>query len=257
MDIATVIGLVAGALLILSAILMGGSAGIFINIPGLLIVVGGTLATCFIKFSMKDVVNTMKVVMKAFLFKMEAPEDIIKDMVGYAKLAKKNGLIALEKEKPKDEFVAKSLRYMADGYDEALVQDMLKRDIRLTVQRHLVGQSIFKGMGDAAPAFGMIGTLIGLIVMLGSMDDPSQMGPGLSMALMTTLYGVLAARFVFQPCSTKVRQLLGIQRFREYLILEGLMLILNKRSTFYIQDRLNSFLDRKNQYSMESAGEGK
>ena len=77
------------------------------------------------------------------------------------------------------------------------------------------------------------------------------------MALMTTLYGVLAARFVFQPCSTKVRQLLGIQRFREYLILEGLMLILNKRSTFYIQDRLNSFLDRKNQYSMESAGEGK
>jgi chemotaxis protein MotA len=98
----------------------------------------------------------------------------------------------------------------------------------------------------------MIGTLIGLIVMLGNMDDPSQMGPGLSVALMTTLYGVLAARFIFQPCSTKVRQLLGIQRFREYLLLEGFMLILNKRSAFYIQDRLNAYLDRKMQFSLDT-----
>jgi len=251
MDIATVIGLVAGAMLILSAVIMGGSAGMFINIPGLLIVVGGTIATCFIKFSMKDVINTLKVVMKAFLFKMEAPENIINDMVGYAKVAKKNGLIALEKENPKDEFVAKSLRYMADGYDENLVQDMLKRDIRLTVQRHLIGQSIFKGCGDAAPAFGMIGTLIGLVQMLASMNDPASIGPSMAVALLTTLYGAVVANLICIPIAEKLSLRSEQEQTNKTLVTEAALAITQGLTPALMQESLKTFLAPKERKKVE------
>ena len=204
MDIATIIGLLGGMALILSAIILGGSAMIFVNVPGLLIVAGGTLATCFIKFSIKDVINTIKVVMKAFMVKMEPPKEIISKMVAFARIAKKDGLIALEKEKTNDKFSAKAIRYLSDGYDEGLIEDMLNKDIRLTVQRHTIGQKIFKGMGSSAPAFGMIGTLIGLVQMLASMDDPASIGPSMAVALLTTLYGALIANLVCLPLADKL-----------------------------------------------------
>ena len=151
----------------------------------------------------------------------------------------------------KNNFIKYVTSLIGTGYSQEEIQGFSETTIEEHYFRHLSEANILNTMASASPAFGMIGTLIGLIVMLGNMEDPSQMGPGLSVALMTTLYGVLAARFIFQPCSTKVRQLLGIQRFREYLLLEGFMLILNKRSAFYIQDRLNSYLDRKTQFSLE------
>ncbi|MCP4368697.1 MAG: flagellar motor protein PomA, partial [Deltaproteobacteria bacterium] len=150
MDIATIIGLLGGSALVLSAVIIGGSALIFVNIPGVLIVVGGTLATCFIKFSMEDVINTIKVAMKAFLVKMEPPGETVTRLVALAKIAKKEGLIALENEKTEDPFTAKAVQYLSDGIDEGLIKDMLNKDIRLTVQRHSVGQSVFKGMGASA-----------------------------------------------------------------------------------------------------------
>ncbi|MEJ2038225.1 MAG: MotA/TolQ/ExbB proton channel family protein, partial [Desulfosarcinaceae bacterium] len=173
MDIATIIGLVSGSILMLVSVVLGGSALVFFNIPSMLIVVGGTIATTFIKFKMNDVLGSIAVAMKAFIVKMEDPEMIIQEMVGFTRIAKKEGLIALEKEKPSDQFSTKALRYLSDGYDEGLIEDMLNKDIRLTVQRHTIGQNVFKSMGDSAPAFGMIGTLIGLVQMLSTMDDPS------------------------------------------------------------------------------------
>ncbi len=205
MDIATIIGLLGGTALVLSAIIVGGSALIFINIPGVLIVIGGTLATCFIKFSMGDVINTIKVVMKAFLVKMEPPDETVIRLVALAKIAKKEGLIALENEKTEDAYTAKAVQYLSDGIDEGLIEDMLNKDIRLTVQRHSVGQNVFKGMGASAPAFGMIGTLIGLVQMLASMSDPSSIGPAMAVALLTTFYGSVLANLVFVPVAGKLR----------------------------------------------------
>lgn len=204
MDLATIIGLISGAGLIISAIVMGGSAGIFFNVPGILIVVGGTFATAFIKFTMSDVLNSIKVGMKAFLVKIDPPEEIISTMVGYARKAKKEGLISLDQENPKNLFMAKALRYLSDGYDENLIEDMLNKDIRLTVTRHATGQNVFKGMGDSAPAFGMIGTLIGLVQMLSSMNDPASIGPSMAVALLTTLYGALVANFIALPLADKL-----------------------------------------------------
>ncbi len=204
MDLATIIGLSGGTLLILSAIFLGGSAGIFVNIPGLLIVMGGSFAAACIKFTLADVLNSIKVAMKAFSVKLEAPEEIIKMMVNFARMAKKEGLISLDQENPDDPFMAKALRYLSDGYDEQLLAEMLNKDINLTISRHSTGQNVFKGIGDSAPAFGMIGTLIGLVQMLASMDDPASIGPSMAVALLTTLYGALMANLVCLPIADKL-----------------------------------------------------
>ena len=204
MDIATIIGLISGTCLVFLAIFMGGEASIFVNIPGILIVVGGTLATCFIKFSMRDVINSFSVVMKAFTVKIQPSEEIMERMVSLGKIAKESGLIALENEKPDDEFSAKALQYLADGFDEARLEELLKKDIKLTVQRHTVGQKVFKGMGATAPAFGMIGTLIGLVQMLANMSNPNMIGPSMAVALLTTLYGAVLSNLVFLPLADKL-----------------------------------------------------
>jgi len=253
MDIATIIGLIGGAGLILSAVILGGSALMFINIPGILIVVGGTFAATFIKFTMGDVINSMKVVMKAFLYKMDAPEDIIQTMVNYTKIAKKEGLIALEKEKPEDKFSAKALRYLSDGYDEGLIEDMLNKDIRLTVQRHMIGQNVFKGMGDSAPAFGMIGTLIGLVQMLASMSDPSSIGPAMAVALLTTLYGALIANLVCLPIADKLLLRSQQEQLNRSIILESAIGITRGVSPLVLEESLKIFLSPKERETAKPA----
>lgn len=245
MDIATVIGLVSGTIFILMAIFLGGSATVFVNIPGLLIVIGGTIATTFIKFKMSDVVGSIGVAMKAFLFKMESPDSIIQEMVGFTRIAKKEGLIALEKETPSDPFSTKALRYLSDGYDEGLIEDMLYKDIRLTIQRHTIGQSVFKSMGDAAPAFGMIGTLIGLVQMLASMDDPASIGPSMAVALLTTLYGAVIANFICLPLADKLSLRSEQEQLNKSIIVEGAIGINRGVSPMVLEESLKIFLSPK------------
>ncbi|MDY6879012.1 MAG: MotA/TolQ/ExbB proton channel family protein [Thermodesulfobacteriota bacterium] len=256
MDIATIIGLLGGTVLVVSAVILGGSALIFFNIPGLLIVVGGTIATSFIKFSMGDVINSIKVVMKAFLVKIEAPDEMIRKMVSYTRIAKKEGLIALEKEDPGDEFATKALRYLSDGYDEGLIADMLQKDIRLTVNRHSVGQNLFKGMGASAPAFGMIGTLIGLVQMLASMDNPASIGPAMAVALLTTLYGALIANLVCLPIADKLSMRSQEEQENKNIILEASIGIARGMAPMVLEESLKIYLSPKDrQLASERSGE--
>lgn len=245
MDLATVIGLVMGTVFLLMAIILGGSAIMFINIPGLLIVIGGTIAVTFMKFKMSDVLGSITVAMKAFLFKMESAESIIDEMVDFTRIAKKEGLIALEKEEPSDPFSAKALRYLSDGYDEGLIEDMLKKDIRLTLQRHSTGQEVFKGAGDSAPAFGMIGTLIGLVQMLASMDDPASIGPSMAVALLTTLYGAVAANLIFLPIAEKLSLRSEQEKLTKSIIVEGAIGINRGVSPMVLEESLKIFLSPK------------
>lgn len=245
MDIATVIGLVGGSVLLLAAIIFGGSALIFVNIPSILIVFGGSVAVTFIKFSMGDVINTIKVVMKAFLYKTQAPEETIEAMMNYAKIAKSEGLIALEKEKTPDEFSAKALRYLSDGIDEGLIEDMLRKDIKQTIARHTVGQGVFKGLGASAPAFGMIGTLVGLVQMLSSMSDPASIGPSMAVALLTTLYGAVAANLVFLPIADKLEYRSGQEKENKSIILEAALGITRGTPPMVLSESLRIFLDPK------------
>ncbi|GAB6908883.1 Chemotaxis protein PomA [Desulfosarcina cetonica] len=251
MDLATIIGLISGTVLIVGSIVIGGSALIFINVPSLLIVCGGTIAVTFIKFTMADVIGSINVAMKAFLVKMEAPENIIKEMVEFTRIAKKEGLIALEKEKPSDPFSAKALRYLSDGYDEGLIADMLNKDIRLMSQRHTTGQNVFKGMGDSAPAFGMIGTLIGLVQMLTSMSDPSAIGPSMAVALLTTMYGAVMANLVALPIAEKLTLRSEQERLNKSIIVEAAIAINRGVSPMVLEESLKIFLSPKERQKTE------
>ena len=254
MDLATIIGFIGGTIFIVMAIVTGGNPLIFINIPSLLIVVGGTIMTTFIKFKMSDVLGSITVAIKAFILKMDNPETIIEEMVNYTRIAKKEGLIALEKETPSNVFSTKALRYLSDGYDEGLIEDMLNKDIRLTVQRHTTGQNVFKSMGDTAPAFGMIGTLIGLVQMLSSMEDPSSIGPAMAVALLTTLYGAVLANFIFLPIADKLTLRSSQEQLNKNIIVEAAISINRGVSPMVLEESLKIFL-APNQREKQEAGE--
>ena len=255
MDIATIFGLTGGAALVLVAVLMGGSPFLFFNVPGLLIVLGGTLATCFIKFSMSDVINSMKVAMKAFLYRIDSPEKVIQDMVGLSRIAKKEGLIALENQEAGDEFAEKALRYLSDGFDEGLIEDILEKDIQLMIQRHSMGQRIFKGMGQSAPAFGMIGTLIGLVQMLAQMEDPSSIGPAMAVALLTTLYGAVIANLICLPLADKLALRSEQEQDNRNIILEAAISINRGVSPMVLEESLKIYLSPKSRRKFSSEPE--
>ncbi len=245
MDIATIIGLVGGTILVVLAIATGGDVVIFINIPGLLIVVGGTVATCFIKFTMADVINSVSVAMKAFMVKIYPPEEIMEKMVAVAKIAKERGLMALENEAPDDPFAAKAFQFLADGFDENQIKELLKKDINLTIQRHITGQKVFKGMGGSAPAFGMIGTLIGLVQMLANMANPQDIGPAMAVALLTTLYGALIANLVCLPLADKLALRSQQEQITKNLILDAALGIARGLSGMVFQETLKIHLSPK------------
>jgi len=245
MDIATIIGLGGGTALVLSAILIGSNPLVFLNMPSMLIVVGGTIATACIKFTLADMLNSMKVAMKAFSVKLEAPDDIIQQMITYTRIAKKDGLIALESQHPQDPFCAKALRFLADGYDEEVVADILNKDIRLTLQRHSVGQNVFKAMASSAPAFGMIGTLIGLVQMLSSMSDPAAIGPSMAVALLTTLYGALIANLVCLPLADKLSLRSQQELINKSIVREAAVAITQGVSPMVLEESLRIYLAPK------------
>jgi chemotaxis protein MotA len=255
MDIATVLGLIGGTILILIAIFLGGQATIFFNVPGLLIVFGGTIATSFIKFTMADIINSITVAMKAFLVKIEPPEEIMKNMVSLAKVAKQEGLIALEKETPKDAFSAKAVQYLADGFDEDRIEELLKKDIENTIQRHSIGQGVFKGMGQSAPAFGMIGTLIGLVQMLANMSNPQSIGPAMAVALLTTLYGALVANLVCLPLADKLALRSQQELESRSLVLDAALGIRRGVTGMVLEESLKIHLSPKDRQKIASSKE--
>ncbi len=245
MDIATVIGLVFGTVILLSAIILGGSATLFINVPSILIVVGGTFATAFIRFSMADVINSVKVALNAFFSKLSVPQEVIQEIVNLANIARKNGLIVLEQQPINDPFLKKAIMYCVDGHEAEFIEEVLKKEVNLTVERHEVGQGVFKGMGDAAPAFGMIGTLVGLVQMLASMDDPASIGPAMAVALLTTLYGAVLANLFFLPLADKLELRSQEEERNRKLIIEGVLGILKGLNPRVMEEFLETFLPPK------------
>lgn len=242
MDLATIIGLLGGCALIAGAVFAGGAPAKFINIPGLLIVLGGTFSACFIKFTLNDVLRSLAVAMKAFTFKIRPPADVIEEMVAISKIAKKEGLIALEKRKMSTEFTQKAVRYLADGFDGGIIEDMLGKDVELTVQRHVLGRKIFRGMGISAPAFGMIGTLIGLVQMLARMEEPSAIGPSMATALLTTLYGALIANLICLPLAEKLELRSEQEQRNKRIVIEAAVAMSRGVSPIVLEESLRIYL---------------
>ncbi len=245
MDLGTVIGLVVGLVLIISAIFMGGSLGAFIDIPSVFIVIGGTVAATMVRFTVQDVVNTLKVATKAFLVKTQPPEEIIQELVALSNIARKEGLLKLEKQPINDPFLKKAIMYCVDGHEADFIQEVLSKEIDLTIERHGLGQGIFAGIGDSAPAFGMIGTLIGLVNMLGNMSDPSSIGPSMAVALLTTLYGAVLANLIAIPIGDKLKRRSQEEELNKKLVVEGVLGLQKGLNPRILEELLKTFLPPK------------
>ncbi|MEG3640808.1 motility protein A [Magnetococcus sp. PR-3] len=242
MDLATVIGIVMGFALILMAIMLGGDLVMFINVPSLLIVIGGTIAAMFIKHKMSDVFGSVGVVMKAFLVKPQNPEQTIGQLIDMANIARKDGILALEKVKSEDAFLQGAVNHCVDGADPEFLESVLRKDLEYLASRHGRGVAIWEGIGETAPAFGMIGTLIGLVQMLATMDDPSSIGPAMAVALLTTLYGSIFANVVAIPLAVKLQMYSAEEQVVREIIIDGMIGIQKGVNPRMLQEALKAAL---------------
>ena len=247
MDPATIVGIVSGVALILIAIYQGGNLALFINIPSVMITVGGTIAATFINFPITRILKVLGVVKNAFVQKVQSPEAMIPIMVDFATRARREGILALESaaEEMDDVFLKTGIQLAVDGTEPSLVRDILDTELEYVTERHDLGAAIFEAMGFYAPAFGMIGTLIGLIQMLQTLDDPSAIGPAMAVALITTFYGALLANLICLPLAGKLKQKSKEENLRKELIIHGIVLIQSGENPRIVEQKLNSFLSPK------------
>jgi chemotaxis protein MotA len=244
LDLATLFGLIGVIIVVGTAIFLGGSIGAFIDPASLVLVLGGTLLVTLMKFSFHQFGNATKVAIKAFIYRVPEPETLIDASVDLAHRARANGLLALEDADVPDEFFRKALNLVVDGHDPDVVRLILNKDLELTLKRHRDGQAIFKAMGDAAPAMGMIGTLIGLVHMLGSMSDPKQIAPAMAIALLTTLYGAMIANLIAIPIAEKLALRSTDERLAKSLIIDAVMSIQDGQHPRIMQDLLQNYLPK-------------
>ncbi|MFH1139694.1 MAG: flagellar motor protein [Pseudomonadota bacterium] len=244
MDIATFIGVIASFMLLVIAILMGSGLGSFINIPSVLIVLGGTVCATMINYPLKEVINSLKVVKKAFFSRRLTFGEIISNFVNYANKARKEGILALEATLPEieDEFLRKGLQLTIDGLEPQSITDILETEIAFVEDRHRLGAEMFQTMGTFAPAFGMIGTLIGLVQMLQNMDDPGSIGPSMAVALITTFYGAVLANVLFLPIAGKLRTRSKEETLVKEMILQGVISLSRGDNPRIIEQKLHSYL---------------
>ncbi|MEM6511606.1 MAG: flagellar motor protein PomA [Pseudomonadota bacterium] len=244
MDLATLIGLIGAFGIVLTSIILGGSASTFVNTPSLLVVLGGTVMVVMMKFSIGKFAGAAKVAIKAFLHKPVKAESLIENAVELAKTARQGGLLALEDAEVVDDFMKSGLGLLIDGHPADTVKVMLQKDLNQTVQRHQDGQQIFKAIGDVGPAMGMIGTLIGLVQMLANMDDPKQIGPAMAVALLTTLYGAILANMFALPIADKLTLRSAEEHTNKSLIIDALLSIQSGQNPRIIESMLESYLPK-------------
>jgi len=244
-DIATIVGIIFGIVLLLGSILIEGSLSAFWSVSSLMIVLGGTLASTLINFPLNQVVGTMKIIRIAFRNHTTEPGEIIGTLVAFAEKARREGLLALEAEAEviDESFLKKGIQLIVDGTDPELVRSILDTELIFVEERHKQGALIFENMGASAPAFGMIGTLIGLILMLRNLEDPSTIGPGMAIALITTFYGSLFANLIFLPIAGKLKIRSSEEILNKELMLEGILSIQAGENPRIVAEKMKSFLD--------------
>lgn len=209
MDLATVIGLVVGFGLVGAAIFIGGSAGAFVDAPSVLIVIGGTFAITTVSFSLGEIIKGQGLMLKAVFGKAHDPAAAALQVLELADLARKNGVLGMQESlKNLDDlpFLQKGLAMVVDGTPGDEVEKVMRQEIRGMSARHAKSVSILQRAGAVSPAMGLIGTLVGLVQMLGNLDDPNSIGPSMAVALLTTLYGAILANMVFNPLAGKLER---------------------------------------------------
>ena len=254
MDLASLIGML-GALGMIAGTMISsaGSMGPFIDVPSTLIVIGGTFFAVMWTAPLPVFLGHFGAMSKAFLPPVKKMDAMIERMVELAAIARKDGMMALEGQECTDKFFEGGLQLLVDGADEPKLVKQLNAEIAAMKARHEQMQGVVSAWIDIAPAMGMIGTLIGLVVMLGNMSDPKAIGPAMAVALLTTLYGAFFANVLFGPIKTKLEGYTTYELNYRALVVEGLRQIARSESPRNIQDVLASSLPAKQRESMAAA----
>lgn len=247
MDLGTVIGIVLSFGLVLAAILVGSPLAIFISVPSVLIVIGGTIGASLVNYPAGHVIGVIGIIKKTFFSSLESPSDIIAKFMDFANRARREGILSLEPalKSIEDDFLRKGLQLTVDGLEPQVIQEILETEIQYLENRHETGAEILKVFADFAPAMGMIGTVIGLVQMLQTMSDPSSIGPAMAVALLTTLYGAILANLVFTPMSGKLKIRSKEEVLLREMVMEGIISISKGENPKIIEEKLNSFLPPK------------
>lgn len=242
MDIATIIGIIGAFAFIIMAMLFNGDLGLYVNVPAIFIVFGGSMFVALASYPLGQFLGAGKVAVKAFMFKIEPPQDLIDKAVEMADAARKGGFLALEETEVPNPFFRKGIDMLVDGHDAEVVRSTLQKDMDLTYERHERGANIFGTIGDVAPAMGMIGTLIGLVAMLANMDDPQAIGPAMAVALLTTLYGTFLANVVCIPIANKLKLRMDQEKMNQDLMLDAILGIQDGQNPRIIEGLLKNYL---------------
>ncbi len=254
MDIATGIGLIAGILTVVTLIFMGGDLRMFYDIHAVIIIGGGTFAATLMRFPLASIAHGMPMGLR-FVFTMRriTQRELVDEIAGLAEIARKQGPMGLEKVEIEDPFLAKGVRYVADGYDAEFIKDNLERD-RDNFLTHLdEGQKIYRAIGDSAPAFGMVGTLIGMVQMFANMTDPSKLGPYMAVALLATLYGAVVANLFALPIADKLHVKLTDEEINRTLIIDGVLMMRDSKSPTLVREMLLAYLPERHRDEAEDA----
>lgn len=244
MDIATIIGITAAFGMVLMGIMIGGPLTLFYDLPSLLIVVGGTFGIIFINFPLKEVFGLVGVVKNVFFTQVRDAQGLIPTFVEYATKARREGILALESAASElgDPFFKQGLELVIDGLEPQSIREILETEIEHIEQRHFKGSEILNGLATYAPAMGMIGTLIGLVQMLQSMNDPSSIGPAMAVALITTFYGSIIANMMALPMAGKLAARSKEETLEKGMIIEGIMSISAGDNPRIVERKLHSYL---------------
>lgn len=253
MDIGSAIGIVLAYAMVIMAMATGAGIGAYIDFPSFLIVVMGTIGIVIGAYPPKNMANSLKAGMKAFVYTAQPQSDLIAQLVDFAVRARRDGILALEsaEEDMKDEFLRKGVRLAVDGTDPEVIRNILETDLEFMGARHNNGLGMYNTFSEMAPAMGMVGTLVGLVAMLRSMSDPSAIGPAMAVALITTLYGALIANMTTIPIATRLKIRSTEEQNARQIMITGIMSIQAGDNPRIVEQKLNAYLppeSRKSQF---------
>lgn len=247
MDIATLIGIIISFGLVIISILLGGDGAWFINAPSLMIVFGGTMGATLLSYPLGDVLSVFKVAKHVFMHKSQSVSDLIPLITGFAKKARQEGILSFESqlENIEDPFLVQGIQMAIDGMESSAIEDVMVTEIIYLEERHRLGSDIFTTMGGFAPAIGMLGTIIGLVQMLMQMEDPSQIGAPMAVALLTTFYGTMLANLVFIPVAGKLKTRSKQEILIKQMVLQGVLSIQSGDNHRVVEQKLKAFIAPK------------
>jgi chemotaxis protein MotA len=256
MDIATAIGILGGIATICTIIIIdGGNFAAYVDKHAIIIIFGGSAAATMLRFPFSVIGHGLPMGIKfAFQMKASHPRELIEEITRVADIARKSGPVALESVEVSDEFLAQGLRYIADGYDRDFIRDTMEKDRDNFLQRLDEGSKVYRAIGDCAPAWGMIGTIIGMVTMFANMDDPSKLGPAMAVALLATLYGALVANMLTLPIADKLHIKLEEEDIARSLIIDGVLQIRDNKSSTLVREMLLAYLPHHHRAEMAEAG---